>query len=76
MNPTTKPIAMVSGISIIWDMPTFQKKSRKVTGWIFWISMIRNRVIKTNTTINFGLIINPLSQDSPLNGRKRATGRG
>jgi len=65
-NPTTKPIAMASGISMIWDMPTFQKKSRKVTTWVFWISMISNKAIKTNTMINFGLIINPLSQPSPL----------
>jgi hypothetical protein len=61
MKPATKPIAMVSGISIIWDMPTFQKKSRKVTGWIFWMSMTRNRAIRTSTTINLALIINPFS---------------
>jgi competence transcription factor ComK len=65
-KPTTKPIIMVSGISMIWDMPTFQKNNRNVTTWVFWISMIRNKAIKTNTPINFGLIINPLSQYSPL----------
>ncbi|MFO8163096.1 MAG: hypothetical protein R6T98_01010 [Desulfatiglandales bacterium] len=75
INPTTKPIAMVSGISIIWGIPIFQKKSRKVTGWIFWTSMIRNRTIKANTAINFGLIINLLYQLSLLNRRRGAMWR-
>jgi hypothetical protein len=76
MNPTTKPSAMMSGIRIIWDIPAFQKKSRNVTTWVFWISMIRNKTIKTNTAISFGLIINPLSQDFSLNGIKKPQEEG
>lgn len=66
MNPTTKPIAMISGISMIWDIPNFQKNRRKVTTWVFWISMITKRAIKTTIIMVFVFIILHLSHYSFL----------
>jgi len=62
MNPATKPSAIASSISIIWDMPTFQKNNRNVTTSVFWINMIRNRASNTATTIYFSLIVTPPPQ--------------
>jgi hypothetical protein len=55
----TRPMSIAKGINMIWDMPIFQKNSRRVTTCVFWIRMIMNRAAKTSKTIIFGFIINP-----------------